>query len=44
VGVGIGVDEGEGKTGRSVGVGIWLVAGTGVLVGKPDEVIQQIML
>jgi hypothetical protein len=44
VGVGIGVEVGGGKVGRSVGMGIWVTDGAGVLVGKPDDVIQQTML
>jgi len=41
VGVGTGVDVGGGKVGRLVGVGNWVTSGVGVLVGNPDEVIQQ---
>ncbi len=44
VGVGIGVDVGGGKVGRFVGMGICVIEGTGVFVGKPDEVMQHTML
>lgn len=44
VGVGIGVEEGGGKVGKLVGTGMCVTDGAGVLVGNPDDVMQQTML